>query len=176
MTSAATTDYGRLHLRKTAFRCLRRQDSRMEGPEFMQKIALGTSGRDTTRLGFGCSSLLGSLGRKDSLALLETAYDAGLRHFDVAPAYGYGQAEGCLGEFLTRHRGEVTVTTKYGVEPEGERTLKAGMRSLARPLLKLMPGIKGTLQKAAAASTATPAPRAHLSCRQSPGIAREEPA
>src|ERR1700722_13835950 len=97
----------------------------------MQTITLATSGRETTRLGFGCSSLMGSLGRRESLAMLEAAYDAGLRHFDVAPMYGYGQAEGCLGEFLARHKGELTVTTKFGIPPEESQSLKAAVRGLA---------------------------------------------
>src|ERR1035441_2411463 len=83
----------------------------------MDRIELGATGRTTTRLGFGCSSLMGAMGRRESSAMLEAAFDAGIRHFDVAPMYGFGQAEGCLGEFLGRHRGEVTVTTKYGIPP-----------------------------------------------------------
>ena len=71
----------------------------------METDRAGDNGRTTTRLGYGCSSLMGALGQKESLALLEAAYDAGVRHFDVAPLYGFGQAEGCLGEFLARHRG-----------------------------------------------------------------------
>jgi aryl-alcohol dehydrogenase-like predicted oxidoreductase len=134
----------------------------------MQTIALGTSGRETTRLGFGCSSLMGSMGRKDSLATLEAAYDAGIRHFDVAPMYGSGQAEGCLGEFLARHKGQVTVTTKFGIPPEDATSLKTMVRGLARPVLKLLPGIKKKLQKAAiAASTAnTPAARLDFSVQK----------
>jgi aryl-alcohol dehydrogenase-like predicted oxidoreductase len=69
----------------------------------MQTVALGTTGRSTTRLGFGCSSVMGSLNRRDSLRMLASAFDAGIRHFDVAPMYGYGEAEVCLGEFLKHH-------------------------------------------------------------------------
>ena len=112
----------------------------------MQTIALGSSGRETTRLGFGCSSVMGAMGRRDSLAMLDAAYDAGLRHFDVAPMYGFGQAEGCLGEFLARHKGAVTVTTKFGISPEEGKSLKAVVRGFARPVLKLLPGLKRRLQ------------------------------
>ena len=59
----------------------------------MEQIRLASSGRETTRLGYGCSSIMGALGRRQSLRLLEAAYDAGIRHFDVAPMYGYGEAE-----------------------------------------------------------------------------------
>ncbi len=115
----------------------------------MQTIPLGESGRQTTRLGFGCSIVMGALGRQDSLKMLEAAYDAGLRHFDVAPSYGFGEAEACLGEFLARHPGECTVTTKYGVPAEA-KSWKSTARTLARPLLKAMPGLKKRLQGAAA--------------------------
>ena len=84
----------------------------------METIAIAGTQQRTTRLGFGCSGIVGGLERRGSLALLECAFDAGIRHFDVAPMYGFGTAEEVLGEFLQRHRGEVTVTTKFGVLPE----------------------------------------------------------
>jgi D-threo-aldose 1-dehydrogenase len=121
--------------------------------ETMEQIALGTSGRHTTRLGFGCSSLMGATNRRDSLKLLETAYDAGIRHFDVAPKYGYGEAESCLGEFLQRHRGEVTVTTKYGIaRPRRSSLLRLGRR-IAGPIVKQIPQVKRRLARAANIAT-----------------------
>ncbi len=83
----------------------------------MEMIRLPVTGRQTTQLGLGCGSVMGVLGWADSTRLLETAFHAGIRHFDVAPAYGYGEAERCLGAFLARHPGEVTVTTKFGIPP-----------------------------------------------------------
>src|ERR1017187_3567692 len=106
----------------------------------MDRIELGTKGRTTTRLGFGCSSLMGAMGRRESSAMLETAFDAGIRHFDVAPMYGFGHAEGCLGEFLGRHRGEVTVTTKYGIPPVRGQGWMGLARAAARPVGRALPG------------------------------------
>jgi D-threo-aldose 1-dehydrogenase len=119
----------------------------------MQKIPLAQTGRSTTRLGFGCSSVMGGLGRKESLAMLDAAFDAGIRHFDVAPMYGFGEAEGCLGEFLVRHTGEVTVATKYGIPAEPKQALKSFLRGVARPVVKLLPGMK---QRLAAAASSMP--------------------
>ena len=53
----------------------------------------------TTVIGFGCSNLFGGKTREEGLRLLEVAYDCGIRHFDVARYYGFGDAEGLLGEF-----------------------------------------------------------------------------
>jgi aryl-alcohol dehydrogenase-like predicted oxidoreductase len=124
----------------------------------MQTVQVGTTGRTTTQLGYGCSSLMGAMGRAGSLAVLEAAFDAGIRHFDVAPMYGYGQAEGVLGEFLARHRGlatrdEVTITTKYGIPPAKRQGLIGLARSVARPVVKAMPGLKRGLTSAAAKAT-----------------------
>lgn len=115
----------------------------------MESIDLATSGRSTSRLGYGCSSLMGATGRRESLHLLEAAYDAGIRHFDVAPMYGYGAAEGCMGEFLARHPGELTVATKYGIPPARNQGLLGVARRVAGPMVKLLPAVKRKLARAA---------------------------
>ena len=119
----------------------------------MEQIALGQTGRQTTRLGFGCSSIMGALNRRDSLRLLEAAYNAGIRHFDVAPMYGYGEAESCLGEFLQTHRNDVTVTTKYGIAPPKNSALVRAGRRIAGPIIKKLPSITQTIAKAANTAT-----------------------
>ena len=122
----------------------------------MLTCKLADTGRSTTRLGYGCSSILGGMGRSASLRTLEWAYEAGIRHFDVAPMYGYGEAEACLGEFVARHSGDVTVTTKYGIAPAGRSGLMSAVRAVARPLLKAVPALKARAQRAAAAAIETP--------------------
>ncbi len=119
----------------------------------MEQIVLGDTGRRTTRLGFGCSSLMGAASRRDSLAVLESAYDAGIRHFDVAPMYGYGEAEGCLGEFLQRHRNDVTITTKYGIPPAKRSPLISVGRRVVGPVVRTFPGLKQRLASAANVAT-----------------------
>ncbi len=120
----------------------------------MKTLPLATTGRTSTQLGFGCSSLMGATGRRESLALLEHAFAAGIRHFDVAPMYGYGAAEGCLGEFLTLHPGQITVTTKYGIAPPKNQGLLRTARRAVGPALKLVPGLKRRLASAANTVTA----------------------
>jgi len=115
----------------------------------METIELGPTGQTTSRLGFGCSTLMGATGRKGSLRMLETAYDAGVRHFDVAPMYGYGEAESCLSEFLSRHGTDVTVTTKYGIAPPKNRSLFRMGRAIAAPLIRQFPAVKRRLASVA---------------------------
>jgi len=122
----------------------------------MEQIPLGDTGRLTTRLAFGCSSLMGASSRRASLAILESAYDAGIRHFDVAPMYGYGEAESCLGEFLQRHRDHVTITTKYGIPPAKKSSLISVGRRIAGPIVKSFPSLKQRLASTANAATHNP--------------------
>ena len=69
-------------------------------------------------LGLGCAQL-GNLFRErsdeDAAAILEAAWDAGIRHFDTAPHYGLGLSERRLGSFLaTKPRDDFVVSTKVG--------------------------------------------------------------
>lgn len=70
-----------------------------------------------SRLGLGCASL-GSPAIDDvsAQAVIEAAFDRGLRFFDVAPLYGGGLAEERLGRALARvPRETYTLCTKTGV-------------------------------------------------------------
>jgi hypothetical protein len=103
----------------------------------------------STPLGFGCSQLMGGITYRDSISLLETAFDAGIRHFDTAPSYGYGQAEGVLGEALRSRRDRITITTKFGIRPPRSQNLLGVARHLLRPVVGRMPGVKSRLSRAA---------------------------
>lgn len=99
----------------------------------------------TTAVGFGCNNLLGPRSRREGLALLGAAYDAGIRHFDVARAYSSGDAEGVVGEFLAggNRRESCTITTKFGLQPPsgGVARLK-WLKALARRLMRLSPALR----------------------------------
>ncbi len=102
---------------------------------------LGRPGTTTTALGFGCSGIVGSNTRSESMGLLSAAVELGIRHFDVARSYGSGDAEAILGDFLTTTNEPCTVTSKCGIAPAatyglpGRRT-----KALARAVLRKVPG------------------------------------
>jgi D-threo-aldose 1-dehydrogenase len=70
------------------------------------------------RLGFGganIGNLFAAMSDEQARAVLEAAWDAGIRYFDTAPHYGLGLSERRLGAFLaTRPRDEFVVSTKVG--------------------------------------------------------------
>jgi Aldo/keto reductase family len=70
------------------------------------------------RLALGCAQL-GNLYRarsdEEAAAILEEAWDAGIRQFDTAPHYGLGLSERRLGAFPHgKPRDQFTVSTKVG--------------------------------------------------------------
>ncbi len=73
---------------------------------------------DVTRLGFGAAGIgnhLRAVTDDEARALLEAAWDSGIRHFDTAPHYGLGLAERRVGAFLaTKPRDQYVVSTKVG--------------------------------------------------------------
>jgi len=81
-------------------------------------VPIGQTGVAVTRLGFGGASI-GGLYREvtdeEGEAIVRHAWDMGIRYFDVAPLYGYGNAERRFGMGLAgRSRDEFVLSTKVG--------------------------------------------------------------
>jgi D-threo-aldose 1-dehydrogenase len=69
-------------------------------------------------IGFGCAHLESSYrSRRQSLQLLQVAFENGITHFDVARLYSAGEAEGIVGEFARGHRDKVVLVSKAGILP-----------------------------------------------------------
>ncbi len=113
------------------------------------RIRLPGSSLDIARLGFGGAGLVGGPSRRRSLALLEAAFACGIQHFDVAPSYGLGGAEDVLGEFVERHRGLITLTTKFGSArtTPGRRMALQSARTMLRSIVNRLPAVKRRLLK-----------------------------
>lgn len=108
----------------------------------MRMVELKGMGMRCSAVGFGCASMLGRVGRKASLGALGAAFDAGVDFFDTARSYGYGEAEGLLGEFLRGRREKVVVATKFGIVPVPGSALKRAVKPMARAVLGVAPGLR----------------------------------
>ena len=79
---------------------------------------LGRTKLQVGRLGFGMAPLGGlysPVTDEQAATVLAHAWDLGIRYYDVAPLYGYGQAEQRLGRMLQQHpRDEFVISTKVG--------------------------------------------------------------
>lgn len=104
----------------------------------MKQLLLFSGGPATTVLGFGTTSMMGLTTNRERQLLLEHAFEAGIRHFDTAPSYGYGEAERVLGDFARTRRDQLTITTKFGLQPPAVVNAR-WINLLARRILSLAP-------------------------------------
>jgi D-threo-aldose 1-dehydrogenase len=83
-----------------------------------ERLRIGRTGLDVTRLGFGGASIGGlftAVRDEDATATVERAWDLGVRTFDVAPLYGLGAAERRMGRALAgKPRDDFVLSTKVG--------------------------------------------------------------
>lgn len=102
------------------------------------KHALPASGLTMTTLGLGCSQLGGlykPMSAADASALIDWAWQAGIRYFDTAPFYGYTLSERRVGEALqTRERDAFVLSTKVGRLMRPDDTVAPGDDGWAQPL------------------------------------------
>jgi D-threo-aldose 1-dehydrogenase len=96
----------------------------------------------TTRLGFGCAQIMRIGSARERNRLLETAFDSGIRHFDVARMYGLGAAEGELGKFARGRRDQLVLATKFGIDVNTSVKRAAFMQSAARRVLGTFPALR----------------------------------
>jgi D-threo-aldose 1-dehydrogenase len=113
----------------------------------MRSVELPGSGLRLSRLGFGTAGLMARLGRRESVRLLEIAHDSGITHFDTARAYGYGEAEAALGDFLAGRPGEVTVATKLGMLPPPRSRALQGAKAVGRLGARALPALRPLLRR-----------------------------
>ncbi len=110
----------------------------------------------TARIGFGTGGLLrigSERGRRETLA---AALANGIKHFDTAPVYGFGESERTLGRFLRGRRSEVTVTTKFGLRPSALAARLAPFQRLARQAVRLLPALRSAAVRGSGALYAAP--------------------
>ena len=83
-----------------------------------ERVPLGRTSLTVTRFGLGTAPLAGlfeAVDEAQGIAVIERAWDAGIRFFDTAPLYGHGLAELRLGKALKhKPRDEFTLATKVG--------------------------------------------------------------
>jgi D-threo-aldose 1-dehydrogenase len=114
----------------------------------------------TGSVGFGTTALLGLGTEGERQEVLKEAFDAGVMHFDTAPYYGYGEAEKILGRFIKGRRDQLTVTTKFGIQPPrlaGSGSVAGAVKRLVKnlgPVRRLLARQAGKMVQRAAFSAA----------------------
>ncbi len=91
-----------------------------------------------TGMGLGCAQLGGlyqAMSDAEACAVVDAAWDEGIRYFDTAPYYGYTLSERRLGAALReRERGSFVVSTKAGRLMLLDSAVQPGENGWAQPL------------------------------------------
>jgi aryl-alcohol dehydrogenase-like predicted oxidoreductase len=112
----------------------------------MRSITLANTDITTSAIGFGCNALLGGTHtRRQAIALLETAYDLGVRHFDTARSYEAGDSEDIVGEFSRNKRDKITITTKFRINAAGDYHQETPAQARLRRQLRTSPLVVGAI-------------------------------
>lgn len=99
-------------------------------------------------IAFGCAGLMRSPSRRERMAVLGSAVDSGITHFDTARMYGLGRAETELGAFLrTVPRDAVTIATKFGIDVGGAARHLGRFQAPARAVLTKAPALRRTIKR-----------------------------
>ncbi|MBW4583142.1 MAG: aldo/keto reductase [Tildeniella nuda ZEHNDER 1965/U140] len=105
------------------------------------------------KLGFGCAPVLGRVSRQTSLKALSCAYSQGIRHFDVARSYGWGDAENLLGQFLQKFpRCEYTLVSKCGILPSKPSAIKSFTKKTGQIFYHSIPQLRALVRQIGASS------------------------
>jgi D-threo-aldose 1-dehydrogenase len=116
----------------------------------MNQVKIPQFSITTTKVGFGCSSIVGMVSEKEARRLIDAAYHAGIRHFDVARSYGHGAAESVLGRALGKRRPDVTIASKFGLAVPGRRVLIDLARTVLRPVARRFSTVRSQSRSAPA--------------------------
>lgn len=121
----------------------------------MNTVYFESLGLRLSKIAFGCAPVMGRIGRAQSLRAMQTAFDAGVTHFDVARSYGYGEAENVLGAFAAGKRDRITIATKFGITPPKQQRALRLIKPLVRQITRRVTGLR-SLVRSASTHTVTP--------------------
>lgn len=104
------------------------------------------SSTNPLRLAYGCADLYREPSSRRRARLIATAFELGVRHFDVAPMYGLGIAERELGRALAQHREHVVLATKFGIKPTAAGRVLGAVQGPIRAVLAAHPRLRQQAQ------------------------------
>jgi len=111
-------------------------------PTALRSVELPLIGKTACRVGFGTGGLLRIGNARHRQDVLAAALASGITHFDTAPLYGFGESERTLGRFLRGRRSQVTLTTKFGLQPSALAAHLVLLQGTARRMIELFPSLR----------------------------------
>lgn len=113
----------------------------------MRTVQLPGFDQGAGAIGFGCASLGSRVSAAQGVNALAAAHAAGVNWFDVAPAYGAGDAESILGSFARGRRAQLLICTKVGLAPPQRNALLKSVYAAARPVVGAFKGLRKAFRR-----------------------------
>ena len=104
----------------------------------MERMAIGTSGVTTSRIGLGTWAIggwmWGGTDETQSIRTIQRAVERGVTLIDTAPVYGFGRSEEIVGKALAEAglRDQVQIATKVGLNWKGDAVFRDSSPSRIR--------------------------------------------
>ena len=109
----------------------------------------GNTGLQVSEIGLGCSNLGGGFFSKDnreSIRVLNLAFEQGINFFDTADSYGYGHSEELVGRTFKNRRNKIIIASKVGMLPSSLAHIGKQFLPILHPLRPLLQPWKGALK------------------------------
>ena len=109
----------------------------------------GNTGLQVSEIGLGCSNLGGGVFFKDdreSIRVLNLAFEQGINFFDTADSYGYGHSEELLGRTFKTRRNKIIIASKVGMLPSSLAHIGKKFLPILQPLRPLLQPWECTLK------------------------------
>ncbi len=106
----------------------------------MQYRKFGSTDLQPSVIGLGAAPLGSRTSRKESIEVLNEAFDLGITFFDTAPSYGQGESEEIIGKVFEKKRDKVIITTKVGRYPTHALQVASKFKPFVRKLLQKLSG------------------------------------
>jgi aryl-alcohol dehydrogenase-like predicted oxidoreductase len=108
----------------------------------------GSTGLRVSEIGLGCSSIgRRSNDDRESVLLLNRAFELGINFFDTADAYGYGRSEELIGRAFKDRRRQVIIASKVGTLPSSLGRIGKVILPVLEPVRHVMQRWRGALER-----------------------------
>ncbi len=120
----------------------------------MNYRSFGSTPLKVSEIGFGCGRLGGTVEHSSEKGVINTLLEGserGINFYDTADIYAQGRSEQLLGRAFKHKRSAVIIATKAGYHLTAAGSFGARLKPLLRPLVRMAPWVRKSVQRARAA-------------------------
>jgi aryl-alcohol dehydrogenase-like predicted oxidoreductase len=117
----------------------------------MNYRSFGSTDLLVSKIGLGCSHIGSSVfykGERESLRVLNRAFELGINFYDTADLYGYGNSEELIGRAFKGQRSQIIIASKVGMLPSSLGRIAKTLLPILQPVRQIIQPWKSNLKMA----------------------------